>query len=78
MKTNTPVATPATNRREINLRKTNKALAFLQNSISEIGEDKSEKVEAITVANDSGCMINVLGKDFNLSINLVIAKGGRS
>ena len=56
----------------------NKAISFLPGSISDICKDDTTMVEATLVANDSGLMLNFLGEDFNLSINLAIAKGGRS
>lgn len=72
------VATSATSCRMVSMRKMSKALNLLHKNISKSGVDDTKNVEATTVATESGFMLNFLGEDFNLSINLVVLKGGKS
>jgi hypothetical protein len=78
MKKNNTVAAPVTTRRVLSMRKMGKALEILQNNVTKLGEEDTKTVESTVVATSSGFMINFLGDDFNLSINLVTTKGGIS
>lgn len=77
MKENTTVAAQVTNRRMVSMRKMGKALELLHKNVSQLTDDDTKNVESTVVASESGFMLNFLGDDFNLSINLVVMKGGR-